>query len=68
MKLRWIRQQAGLYVAFDGAGRSVGYVFNRGPGAWSASGPTGQVASGCESIGKAKAAVVRAIAAAAVAS
>lgn len=57
-KLTWVKAQTGLYEAYDDAKHKIGYVLNRGGGAWSASGP-GHTAS-AESLGEAKKIVLEA--------
>lgn len=57
MTLRWARQQVGMWVAFDESGRSVGYVFNRGGGHWSAQCDATQMYVVCDTASKAKHAV-----------
>jgi len=59
VKLTWARQQVGMWVAFDEKGNAVGYVFNRGGGHWSAQAANGYEV--CETSGKAKAAVRKAL-------
>ncbi len=60
MELRWVRQQVGMFVAFDRDDNEVGYVLDRGTGYWTAS-ADGIETTVRETAGEAKGAVVDAI-------